>query len=382
MLSLVSMLGVMAGTTALFVVLAAFSGLENFIMEARSAMDPALQLSPAKGKRFVINADTLAAIQKTEGVKQASRTLAEKVFLQYGDKNCVVWAKGVDSLYSQVNPIDSAVHIGSFPSDFSADVVVVGSGVANRLMLNPNDPYKPIYMQVPRPGKGQISNLEGAFYEATAYPTGIFVMGDEIDGQYVITPLRFLQGLLHYRRGDISAVELALEPNASDSAVKERLEKRLGKSVVVKTRKEQQAAFYKIMNTENAAAYFIFGLILIIATFGVAASLIALIIEKRENLQTLQNLGLQLGKIKRIIICEGLLVSLIGGLIGMLIGMGLILAQKRFHWIYIRSSFSAIPYPLALRLSDGLIVAATVLFLGLVCSVVASLGLNKKFLEN
>ncbi len=381
MLSLVSMLGVMAGTAALFVVLAVFSGLENFIMEIQSTMDPALQIVPAQGKRFVMGADTLAAIQNTKGVEQASQTLAEKVFLQCGDKDYVVVAKGVDARYSRVQPIDSAVRIGAFLSDFSADAVVLGSGVAGHLMSNPNDFHKPIRMLVPKPGTGQIGSLENAFYEETAYPTGIFVMGDEIDGRYVMTPLRFLQRLLHYRRGDISAVELALEPHASDVAVKERLEKRLGKNLVVQTRKEQQAAFYKIMNTENAAAYFVFGLILIIATFGVAASVIMLIIEKKENLQTLQNLGLHLGEIKRIIIYEGLLISLTGGLAGVLLGMGLTLVQKRFHWVYIRSSFNAIPYPVDLRLSDGLIVTATVLFLGIVCSAVASLSLNKKFLE-
>lgn len=381
MLSLVSMLGIMVGTGALFVVLAAFSGLENFIMQGRRTMDPGLRVEVAQGKHLEMKAKNFAALRAVKGVKQAAEMLETKVFIQRGDKSYIALARGVDASYSQVIPIASAMRRGAFISDFKGRAVVVDPVVAQHLVVDVNDAYTPLQLLVPKPGRGQIGDLKNAFYSVNAHLKGVFVSKNQTDQRYIITPLALLQALLHYGPNDISAVAVALKPGADQAAVKGRLESLLGARWRILTRKEQHAAFYKIMNTENKAAYFIFALILIIATFSVAASVVMLIIEKRQDLKTLRNLGLQMGKVKRIIIYEGLLVSLSGGLGGLLLGIGLTLAQRRFQLVHIESGLNAIAYPLALRLEDVATVMLTVLFLAVVCCCVSSMGLKKKFLE-
>lgn len=376
-LSMVSLLGVMVGTAALFVVLAAFSGLEGFIMAQRSPMEAALKITATEGKRFHLKASSLAAIRSTPGVAKASAVLETKVFLERGAQHYIALARGVDSCYSQVVPIDSAMRRGEFLSDCNSRAAVLSTVVANRLEADP-DAF--LRMLVPRAGRGQITDLRHAFYQAMAYLKGTFSLEGQTDPQYVITSLRFLQGLLHYTSDESSAVLLSLERGAADKTVKERLEKTMGKDYRILTRKDQRAGFYKIMNTENAAAYFIFGLILLIATFSVAASITVLIIEKKADFQTLSKLGLPLRNLKRIALYEGLWVSLSGGVAGLLLGIAVVLSQERFHWVYIKSRFNAIPYPMALRLTDLSTVAATVFFLAIVCASVASIGLNKKFL--
>lgn len=377
----ISVLGILVGTTALIIVLSAFNGLENLVKGFYKAFDPTLKITAVQGKYFAPALIDSSQILQNPAIEAHSYSLSEKALFSYQDHEYIATLKGVDHQFDAVTAIETHLSSGQYRLEdtLPPPPAILGGGVAYRLGFGPAQYDDPLQVFVP----GQLPqglDLSGAYRQKQLYPTAIFSIQPEFDEKYVLVPLSFAQQL--YRRsGQVSALEIKLRPSADPQAVQENLQARLGTGFQVKTREEQQAVFFKVMKTEGLFTFLVFALILAIATFTIAGSLSMLLFEKRANLQTLHALGMGLGQLRRIFFYEGLIISGTGGLIGLALGLFLVWLQQHYGLIEVGSGYIVEAYPVALQMRDVLQVAATVFLLSLVASYFTSRRLKQAHLH-
>ena len=372
----VSILGVAVGTMALLVVLSAFAGLEKFSTSMLTTFDPDIKITSIEGKSFLYTDRIDSIVKSNSEIKAYTKTLEEKVFLRYRDKEYISKIKGVDSSFTSVNSVDSTIYAGRWLSNnLSNNEIVIGGGVSHYLSLGLKDSYKPLEVYVVKPGKGQITDPMSGFKRKDAFPVGSFAIEKEIDEKYVISSLNFIQNLLRYKSNQISAIEIKLKSNTNDKNIAERLKSTLGDKFEVKTQREQHALIYKMMNTEKVVTYLIFTLILIIAVFNVIGSVSMLIVDKKKNLHTLWSMGASESLLRKTFVNVGLLVTFIGGVSGIILGSSLVLLQYHFHFLTFGGGMA---YPVELNISNIFIVTFTIFVIGYLASKLSVLRLNAK----
>ena len=377
-ITFIAMFGVVVGTAALFIVLSGFSGLRTFSDSLLEVSDPDLKILPATGKRIQFSPELHGMLNSSKSVVTYAKVLEERASLMYRDKNHIAYIKGVDTSFNQVVAIDSAVVLGTWLDYEYVNTAVVGSGISYALSLNVGDLGEPLKMYVPKPGKKFIMNPNKAFNSVKTQVIGIYTGSEEFQGKFVFTSLALAQELLGYDKNEISAIEVKLVPGVKPKQVKAELQRQLGAGYEVKTKKELNALYYKVVNTENFISYLIFTLIIIIALFSVIGSIIMMIIDKRKNLKTLLFMGASLADIKKIFVYQGFLLVLVGMCIGLCIGGALVALQLQFGWFKITASM---PYPVELRWSNFTVVVLTIICLGFIASKIASARISASFIN-
>lgn len=372
----IASLSIIVGSAALFVVLSVFTGLKDFSLSFSNDFDPDLKALATKGKVFTVSPSQEKQLKMIEGVDALSKVIEERVLFVFDGKEQVAWFKGVDSVYSEVNDVNKTIFQGQW-LESNTTQVVVGYGISQKLSLGLLDFNNPFEVYVPKPGKGDIENPDEAFTKAVLAPVGIYAISEELDSKFVFADLRLAQALLNYDPQKVSAVEVRLKPGADEADVSEAISKILPETTV-KTRAQLNDSLYKMLNTENIAVYLIFTLVIIIALFNLVGALIMMILDKRSNLKTLASLGAEVSGLRNIFLFQGTLLSVIGGLIGLVIGVVIILLQQHFQLIMITPS---LPYPVAFTFQNTMIVLATISALGFVASFIASSRVSAKLLE-
>ena len=371
----VSILGVAVGTMALLVVLSAFAGLEKFSTSMLTTFDPDIKVTSVEGKSFLYTDEIGSILDSTFEIKTYTKTLEEKVFLRYRDKEFISKIKGVDSNYTKVNPVDSSIYAGRWlSSDTGSNEIIIGGGISHYLSLGLNDSYKPLEVYVIKPGKGLITDPMNGFKRKDAFPVGTFAIEKEVDEKYVISSLKFTQSLLRYDYNKVSAIEIRLTNKANSKSVANKLKTELGDGFEVKTHKEQNALLYKMMNTEKVVTYLIFTLILIIAVFNVIGSVSMLIVDKKKNLHTLWSIGASESLLRKTFVMVGILVTFIGGVSGIILGSALVLLQHYFKFLTFGGGMA---YPVELELTNIAIVTFTIFTLGYIASRLSVIRLSK-----
>ena len=377
-ITIIAALGVIVSTLALFIVLSVFSGLKDFSLSFIRTADPDLKISSAKGKSFIFNSTLEEALSK-EKLAAYTTTVEERVFLNYGEKSFVANIKGVDSNYLAVSRIDTAVYFGNWLDHKARYTVVIGSTISNALSIGSYDFLESLKIYVPKPGEGYIHNPKNAFRMLGTQTVGVFRLIDDIDKKYVYSNIEMAQELLNYRADQISSIEVRVAQGVNAREVQLKLKESLGPEYTVKTRQELNSVFYKMLNTENLVSYLVFTLILVIALFNVIGAIVMMIIDKRENLKTLYHLGVNVHNIRRIFVLQGFLLSLFGLICGMLIGIPIVLLQKKYGLIMITQSLA---YPVEFRWINVIVVMLTIIVLGFVAAQIASARISKKLVEN
>lgn len=369
-ISWVSFSGVMVGTIALIIVLSVFNGLENLVGTLYNRFDPDLKVEVKKGKNFELNNAKILDIKALSEVLVLSKSLEENALFRYKNNENIATIKGVDTAFSKINKIDSNVYYGKYllKSD-SVNYCVLGNGVAGKLSIALNDYYAFLEIYVPKKGKITSLNPEQAFSRKRIQPIGIFDIQPELNQKYVLAPLDFVQDLLSVKN-KISALEISLSPDANVSKIQEKIKNILGNNYTVKNRYEQQEAIYKIFRLEKWGAFLILSFIIFIAALNLVGSLTMLIIDKKHHIAMLSNMGANKTQIRLIFLLEGLLITFVGTVLGIIFGSLICLIQEKFGLIGLQTAgdFVVEAYPVALRLNDILLVFLTVLFLGLICS--------------
>ena len=369
-------MGIIVGTLALFVVLSVFSGLRVFSLSFTNTIDPDLKVNPIKGKSLFITSAQEKQIAAIAGVASYSKIIEERVLFFFDGKEQVTYLKGVDTNYTKINTVSKSMYNGKWLRYNTAEVVV-GYGITQKLSMGLFDFNNAFEVYVPRKGKAVIESEAEAFNKTALIPVGIYAISEDLDSKYVFSDLRLAQELLEYQPNQISAVELKLKPDANESDVIEKLNTVFKSKAEIKTRAQLNATLYKMLNTENIAVYLIFTLVIIIALFNLIGALIMMVLDKKSNLKTLYNLGAEVSDLKKIFLLQGSLLTVIGGIIGLIIGIIIVVLQQQFQLIMITESLA---YPVVFSIQNVVIVMGTIIALGFISSLIASSRVTKKLL--
>lgn len=369
---------IVIGSAALFVVLSAFAGLKTFSLSFSNTFDPDLKATASIGKHFSLTPDQENDLAKLPGVVNYSKELEEKVYLTYKEKSFFPFIKGVDANYRTVTEVDSALYFGTWGDiEYSA---VMGIGIYNQLGV-PIDNYRnPMTVLAPKPGKGSFSQQgfnSKPYNQLSLVLSGVYAVEEHLDKKYVFAQLPLVQKLLEKDSTEISGINFKLDGSVPVDEVKNSIKTVLGDTVLVLTRQEQNGTLHRMLNTENLATYLIFTLVLIIALFNVVGAIIMMILDKQQNSKTLFSLGTTIKDLRRIYFIQGLLVTSLGGFIGVLIGSLLIASQLAFSWLKITPSLA---YPVEYNIMNVFLVLATIVVLGFVSSKIASSRITKKLI--
>jgi lipoprotein-releasing system permease protein len=372
----IASLGIIVGALALFVVLSVFSGLKEFSLSFSSAFDPDLKLESTQGKSFTISPAQEKQLHAIKGIKAHSKIIEERVLYRFDGKEMVTNIKGVDTHFGHVIPLKKILYQGNW-IQAQTNEVVVGYGLCQKLSLGLYDYNNPLEVYVPRPGKGAIDNPDEAFNKTILSPVGVYAISEDLDGKYVFASLDLVQALLEYPQNRISSIEIKLAPQADEASISNQLQT-IFPAIRVKNRAQLNDSLYKMLNTENVAVYLIFTLVIIIALFNLIGALIMMILDKKNNLKTLYNLGTPVNELRRIFFWQGTLLSVFGGLVGLVLGVILVLIQQQFQFIMITPTLA---YPVVCSLENAAIVMATITILGVSASWIASSRVSKKLLD-
>lgn len=377
-ITIIAAFGVFAGAFSLFIVLSGFSGLRDFSLSFSNEFDPDLKAFPKSGKVININDDQITQLQNIEGIENFSKTIEERVFLEYKEKNHPAVIKGVDDNYRFVNNIDSSIVFGTWLAKTEPQVVV-GNGIKRLLDIGIFNYQRLLTVIVLKPGKGAITmtNINSAFSTRQVVVSGIYSVNEELDDRYMFSNIDFARNLLDLEENEYSSIEFRLAPEAEADEIGTKISEVFGGNIELKNRTELNDALNKMLNSENLFVYLIFTLVLTIALFNVVGSIIVMILDKRENIKTLHSLGATPRQIKRIFFAQGMLMTTLGGIIGLVSAFILILLQLNFDLVMITPS---LPYPVAIYAENFVIVILTILTLGLIASYIAA-GQTKKALR-
>jgi len=355
----VSVAGVTVGTFALVVILSVFNGLDTTIKSMFSSFDPDIKISASIGKSFELKEGNFEAIRKLPGVESVTPVIEEDAMLQYGERQYFATVKGVPVDYMTTARLDSSfITSGKFilESD-QTPFAVVGQGVAYFLSVGLNfvDPIQIYTLKKGTRGRPDVNN---AFIHSTIYASGIFANQQEIDSKYVLVPFEFAKGLFQMN-DKVSAIEINLKEGISDKEVKSEIASILGNKFTIKTQFEQHELFYRVMQSEKWAIFLILGFVLIIASFNILGSLSMLIIDKKADIAILQSMGANQKLIRTIFLFEGWMISILGAIFGLILGVFICWLQIEFGLLKVPGndgSFIFSSYPVEIRLTDLFII--------------------------
>ena len=364
----VSIAGVTVGTFALVVILSVFNGLDFSIKSLFSTFDPDIKITNAvKGKSFELNSIDIDKIKQIAGISTVTPIIEEDAFFMYGNRQYFATIKGVPANYNEVSRLDtSSITSGRFLLEANhVPFALVGQGVAYYLSVGLSF-TDPIHIYTLQKGSKGRPTIENTFNHNTIYASGIFANQQEIDSKYVLVPFGFAQELFQMENR-VSAIEVGLAKGSSEDIVKDEIAHILGNQFAVKTQFEQHELFYKVMQSEKWAIFFILAFILVIASFNILGSLSMLIIDKKADIAILQSMGANQKLVRTIFLFEGWMISLAGATLGLILGILICWIQIEFGILKIPGndgSFIFSSYPVEIRISDLLAIFLLVTGIG------------------
>ena len=372
----ISVAGMAIGTAALVIILSVFNGFNQLVSDSLGDAQPDLVVKPAAGKAFVPDSTAFAWLCDQDIVYNLSSVIEEQAFISFDGKQSLARVKGVDSVFEEESPIQNHITDGVFTLHHgSRPKAVVGSSLAWSLDISPRF-LSPLEIWYPdREGAVSLSNPMSSLRSTKVTVAGIFAINAELDAELVIVPIETMRELMDYEN-EVSALEIRLVEGTSDKTaggLVREMEKRLGPDFQVLDRYRQNEALYKMMRYEKLAIYMILIFIVIIIALNIYSSLTMLIIEKRGDIGTLHSLGAPESMTRRIFLLEGWLISLLGLVIGLVLGVVCVLLQQRFGFIQMPGNYIISSYPVILKASDIIWTAVGVALVGYLIALLPSL---------
>ncbi len=363
-------LAMMVAVTAMFIIISVFSGLEDLNRDLIANLHADLTLKSTQGK-------TLPAIDKAENTLKSeteiahfSKVIEEKVYINFRENGDIANLRGVDSAYIFVNPINRNVFYGAYPSFKYANEVLVENKLDNRLGIPVGDGSDLAELLMPKAGTGIISKEEDIFEKSPIVVSGVFPGNDQLDN-LIISPLELAQQLLSLPKGAAYQIVIKLKNPDRADFVKNKLQKQLGSSYTITTKSQENAAFWKMINTEKLFIYLIFALVIFITTFNLAGAVIILQLDKKEQAKALISMGMNMKNLRKIYFYTGILIVFFGILSGLILGTVISYIQMQTGFFKAGENID-LPFPVRIRLVNYLIVALTSAFFGILISWIFS----------
>lgn len=363
-ISWISLVGLMVSTMALIVVLSVYNGIGDVTKSLFNTFDPELVIEPAEGRTFHTSDIDMGALTRTEGVERVARIVTETAWVTYGQNQAIVKLRGVDTNYAALTGIDTLLALGEYRlTAEGTTTLVVGGQIFHDLAMRLPSAI-PAAVHIPKRGTTSLGlTMDQAFNIGYAYPVGNFFIQQDIDRQYVLTDIAFVQRLMNYAPDECTSLALKLAPGADVDEVKRSLTpaplQKRGESpapaLVVKDRHDQQPLYYKIYRTERLGIYLVLSLIVLISTLSLVASLSLLIINKRDDIFILRSMGMERRTIRRAFLAEGLLICAMAVVLGLVLGFVVCWLQQTFGIIRMGDgNFVVSAFPVSMRAVDFL----------------------------
>ena len=369
-ISAISVVGVAVATMALVIVLSVFNGFHDLVASLFTAFDPQIEVVPAKGKDAPTDDPVLTQIKQLPEVDVATECVEDNALVFYGDKQAMVTIKGVDDNFTQLTRINDLLYGDGEFALRAANLQYGVLGIRLAQQLGTGARWNG-FMRVFAPnreGQFDISNPTSGFVVDSLLSPGVVfsVRQAKYDQRYILTSVSFARNLFGMQ-GMLTALELKLKPNANTAEVKKKMQTIAGSKYKVLDRYEQQEDTFRIMNVEKAIAYIFLTFILVVACFNIVGSLSMLIIDKKADVATLRNLGATDKQIVRIFLFEGRMISAVGALVG--VGLGLLLCwlQQQYGLVSLgksEGSFIVNAYPVSVHYTDVAWIFVTVIAVG------------------
>lgn len=364
------MCGVAIATAALVCILSVFNGFQDMVAGLFTAFDPELKLVPTEGK-YISAADAqLSELRKNQKIAVYTEVVEDNALLMANNRQLMVTIKGVDDNFEDLTDINDILY-GDGIFELHADVLdygVAGIGVLQQLGL-PVDFMQPISVYAPRGDERiDLTDPSESFNIEELYSpnAGFMVKQNKYDGRYVVTNIGFARRLFE-KEGMITAIELKLKKGVSVSSMKSDICALVGNRLKVMDRYEQQESTFQIMKIEKLISYIFLTFILMVACFNIIGSLSMLIIDKKEDALIMRNIGADNRQIRNVFLLEGRLISLIGAVSGIVIGLALCLIQQYYGVVRFGNQEGAYiidAYPVSVRIWDIVLVFITVILVG------------------
>ena len=384
-----SVCGVALATLALVCTLSVFNGFQDLVTTMFTAFDPEIKITAANGKVFDAQDERIQSLKELPEIEVFSESLEDNAMVQYKGRQTMVVIKGIEDNFNQLTAIDSILYgrgdwiLQDEVVDYAIPgielVSVLGTGIR---FLDPLEVYAP-----KRGVKINVANPSTSFESSYLHSSGLVfaVNQQKYDASYILTSLSFARDLFQYET-EVSSIELKLKDGSNINKVQKKISQSLGEDFQVLNRYEQQADTYRIMEVEKFISYAFLSFILLIACFNVIGSLSMLIIDKRADVVTLRNLGADDRLISRIFLLEGCMISFMGAIIGVALGLVLCFAQQEFGFLSLGSgsssgAFVVDAYPVSVHFSDVLLVLITVLIIGYLSVLLPVRYLSRRLLD-
>ena len=349
---------------AFFVIQSVFSGLHDFGLSYSSSIDPDLKINSVDSFSFIMADTVIAKLEQVKGVAVVAPIFSQEAVLRFEQQHKLVTLLGVDSRYDQLFGISNRIPVGRMVSD-RGEELLLGYGTTIDLGAGLYD-YDG-FIECLLPKQGAINPLDpNPFVSRWATNVGVFQMSEEVDYNYAFAPLPFVWSLTNAAANAYTAVDVKLDNNAKKIALIEKIQRIIGSGFEVIEKEALNPALYRMLQTERIAIYLILSLVLTIALFNVVGAIVMMVLDKRNELQTLLGMGSSVNEIRQIFFYQGLLLSGIGGFFGLVVGIGVVVAQSIGEFILVPGT--QLPYPIAFSFEN---LSALLLIWG-VLSVVAA----------
>ena len=363
-ISMVSVIAVAIPTAAMIILLAMFGGISQTIDTLYKSVDADIEILASRGQTFDAEAISIEELLSTKGIKHCAPYLEQSIVATTAQHRTTLTLRGIDSSYHSVLPVSDFVYRGSV-NNLSAGKIVLGTAAAYTLGAQSVGHPVELYAL----NRRQLSSLlpTSGFSRKKAEVAAVVSINAEIDAELALAELGFTQSLLNYP-GRISSIAIKLDEGYTPEAVQQSLREALGEEFTVRTRNEKNASMNALIRLERFAIILIGSFIAIVAAFSIVGAVIMLITEKRRDIATLRSMGGNQRLIRNIFVGEGMLLTLLGCLIGLGIGIGFTLGQEYFGWVKIPGNMIFESYPVELTMGDVVMVAMVVMVAGWIIS--------------
>lgn len=369
-ISLISMLGVGIGLSALIIILSVFNGLEDLNRQIFKSFDPDLKITAASAKSFLPESSLLNAISGTEGVDFCTQVYQDKALAKNEKAQSIVNVKGVDSTFARNTEFrkslaggEMSVYIGDRPAAF------IGAAVYNTLQLTVNDFFRPLEILYPKNRKLNVLNPEENINRATLEISGVFILEQHYDN-FVYLPIEVMEELNDYP-GRRTALEITMKPGADIRKVKAAIGKLLPEGLVIRDRDEQNASLLKAIRIEKLFIFIGLFFVVGIAAFNIFYALSMLVLDKKDDIATLSAMGADKGLVRKIFFTEGFIISGVGIVFGLVLGLAVCWLQIRFGLVGLGMDHAiTAAYPVRVMSSDVLFSVAGIVVITLLASFI------------
>ena len=373
-ISVIAAAGIAVGCAALVIILSIYNGFDNLLKSLYESYTPDVVISARESKVFSPDEAKMAALRGNPAVVSVEEILQETIFLKYGYRNSIATARGVEDSYSSTTGLENYLVSGTFDLHYGeVDQMVMGAGLVHELGVNSSF-LTPLEVFFPsRTEKVSVLDPTSSLRKVKLFPAGTISLDQSFDKQFVFMPLAALRNLLEYD-SEVSSIEVKVAPEYLTAAgtVSSKLQKELaelfGEGFSVKNKYQQNESLYKMMTYEKLAVYLILIFVVLIISCNVFGSLSMLIIEKKDDIGVLSSMGADNRLINGIFTTEGWMISLLGTLVGIVVGLAVCLAQQCFGIVKMPGNFIITAYPVCIQPLDILLIFISVAAIGYLMS--------------